>query len=180
MPGIPREVIEQMLEIDPLIKPIKKKERRYTPERCEANRQEVNRLLKVGFIRLLDYPSCLANPVVIEKFDGSWRMCIDYTSLNKACPKDEYPLPQIYQIVDSTASCELLSLLGAYSSYHQISLAIGNEEKTTFITLFRIFCYIKMVFGLKNGGGGLHIRTSYKLSWRLKSDGMSKCTLMSL
>jgi hypothetical protein len=79
-------------------------------------------------------------------------MCIDYTSLNKVCPKDEYPLPHIYQIVDSTVSCELLSFLDAYSGYHQISLAVDDEEKIVFITLFGIFCYTKMAFGLKNGG----------------------------
>jgi hypothetical protein len=79
-------------------------------------------------------------------------MCIDYTSLNKTCPKDEYPLPRICQIVDSTASCELLSFLDVYSVYHQISLAIDDEEKTTFITSFGIFWYTKMAFGLKNGG----------------------------
>jgi hypothetical protein len=79
-------------------------------------------------------------------------MCIYFTSLNKACPKDEYPLPHICEIVDSTASCELLSFLNAYLGYHQINLTIGDEEKIAFITLFRIFCYTKMVFGLKNGG----------------------------
>jgi hypothetical protein len=78
-------------------------------------------------------------------------MCIAYSSLNKACPKDEYPLPHICQIVDSTASCELLSFLDAYSGYHQISLAIDSEEKIAFITSFGIFCYTKMAFGLKNG-----------------------------
>jgi hypothetical protein len=72
--------------------------------------------------------------------------------LNKACPKDEYPLPHICQIVDSTASCELLTFLDAYSGYHQISLAIDDEEKIAFITLFRIFYYTKMAFELKNGG----------------------------
>jgi hypothetical protein len=71
--------------------------------------------------------------------------------LNKACPKDEYPMPRIYQIVDSTAYCELLSFLDAYSGYHQISLVIISK-KIAFITPFGIFCYTKMVFGLKNGG----------------------------
>jgi hypothetical protein len=60
-------------------------------------------------------------------------------------------MPRICQIVDSTASCELLSVLNAYSGYHQISLAVDDEEKTTFITPFRIFCCTKMAFGLKNG-----------------------------
>jgi hypothetical protein len=93
MPRIPREVIEHKLGIDLVFKPIKQKERRYTPERRKTIWLEVNRLLESGFIRLLDYPSWLANPVLVEKPDGSWRMCIDYTSLNKACPKDEYPCP---------------------------------------------------------------------------------------
>jgi hypothetical protein len=152
MPGIPREVIEHKLEIDPAFKPINQKKRRYTPERREAIRLEVNKLLEAGLIRPVDYPIWLVNPVLVEKPDGSWRMYIDYTSLNKACPKDEYPLPRIYQIVDSTASCELLSFLDAYSGYHQISLAVDDEEKTVFITLFGIFCYTKMSFRLKNGG----------------------------
>jgi hypothetical protein len=72
--------------------------------------------------------------------------------LNKACPKYEHPLPCIYQIVDSTTSCELLLFLSAYSGYHQISLTINDEEKIELITPFEIFCYTKMAFGLKNGG----------------------------
>jgi hypothetical protein len=152
MPRIPREVIEHKLGTDPAFKPIKQKERRYTPERRKAIRLEVNKLLEAGFIRPVDYPSWLANPVLVEKPDKSWHMYIDYTSLNKAYPKDEYPLPRICQIVDSTASCELLSFLDAYLGYHQISLTIDDEEKIVFITSFVIFCYTKMVFGLKNGG----------------------------
>jgi hypothetical protein len=152
MPGIPREVIEHRLGIDPTFKPIKQKERKYTPERRKAIRLEVNKLLEAGFIRPVDYPIWLANPVLVEKPNESWRMCIDYTSLNKACPKDEYPLPRICLIVDSTTSCELLSFLDAYSGYHQISLAVDDEEKIAFITPFGIFCYTKMAFGLKNGG----------------------------
>jgi hypothetical protein len=91
MPEILREVIEHKLDIDPAFKPIKQKERRYMPERRETIQVHVNKLLKVRFIRPIDYPSWLANPVLVEKPDGSWRMCIDYTSLNKTCPKDEYP-----------------------------------------------------------------------------------------
>jgi hypothetical protein len=93
MPGISREVIEHKLDIDLAFKPIKQKERRHTSERRETIRLEVNKLLEAGFIRPVDYPSWLANPVLVEKPHKSWRMCIDYTSLNKACPKDEYPCP---------------------------------------------------------------------------------------
>jgi hypothetical protein len=149
---IPREMIKNKLGIDPSYKLVKQKERRYTLERCKTIQQKVNRLLEVGFIMSVDYPSWLASPVLVEKPNDSWRMCIDYTCLNKACPKDEYPLPCICQTVNSAVSCELLSFLDAYSGYHQISLAIDDEEKTTFITPFGIFSYTKMTYGLKNGG----------------------------
>jgi L-rhamnose mutarotase len=152
MPEIPKGVIEHKLGIEPSYKPVKKKERRYILERHETIWQEVNKLLEDRFIRPVDYPCWLANPVLVEKPDDSWCMCIGYTSLNKAYPKDEYPLPCIYHIVDFVASCELLSFLDAYSGYHQINLVIDDEEKITFITPFEIFCYTKIAFGLKNGG----------------------------
>jgi hypothetical protein len=90
---IPKEVIEHKMGIDPAFKPIKQKERRYTPERCETIWLEVNKLLETRFIRPVDYPSWLSNLILVKKSDKSWRMCIDCTSLNKACPKDEYPCP---------------------------------------------------------------------------------------
>jgi len=89
---------------------------------------------------------------MVKKPNGTWQMCMDYTDLNKACPKDEYPLPRIDQIVDSTSECELLCFLDAYSGYHQISMCIDDEEKTAFVTPFGVYCYIKMPFGLKNAG----------------------------
>jgi hypothetical protein len=150
--GIPWEVIDHKLSINLVFKPIKQKERRYTPKRRKTIRVEVNKLFEARFIRLVDYPRWLVNPVLIEKPDESWCMCIDYTSLNKPYLKDEYHLPRICQIMDSTTTCELLSFLDAYSGYHQISLTTDDEEKTSFITSFRIFCYTKMAFGLKNMG----------------------------
>jgi hypothetical protein len=87
---------------------------------------------------------------MVKKPNGTRRMCVDYTDLNKASPKDEYPLPRIDQIVDSTSGCELLCFLYTYSGYHQISMCIDDEEKTIFVTPFAIYCYIKMPFGLKN------------------------------
>jgi hypothetical protein len=77
---------------------------------------------------------------------------VDFTSLNKACPKDSYPLPRIDQIVDSTAGCDLLCFLDAFSGYHQIKMAREDEEKTAFITPCGVYCYVCMPFGLKNAG----------------------------
>ena len=79
-----------------------------------------------------------------------WRMCIDYTNLNKACPKDPFPLPQIDQVIDSTARCELLSFVEAYSGFHQMPLNPVDQVKTTFITPYGAYCYRVMCFGLRN------------------------------
>jgi hypothetical protein len=79
-------------------------------------------------------------------------MCIDYTSLNKACPKDPFALPRIDQVIDSTAGCDLLSFLDAYSGYHQIPLYQPDQIKTSFITPYGAYCYVTMPFGLKNAG----------------------------
>ena len=79
-------------------------------------------------------------------------MCIDYTDLNKACPKDPFALPRIDQIIDSTAGCELLCFLDTYSGYHQIKMTLEDQEKMAFITPFGIFRYTSMPFSLKNAG----------------------------
>nr|AAT77064.1 retrotransposon protein, putative, unclassified [Oryza sativa Japonica Group] len=103
MPGVPREVIEHRLAVRSGARPVWQKVRRQAPERQAFIREEVARLLEAGFIREVIHPEWLANPVVVPKANGKLRMCIDYTDLNKACPKDTYPLPRIDQIVDSTA-----------------------------------------------------------------------------
>ena len=77
-------------------------------------------------------------------------MCVNYIGLNKACPKDLFPLPCINQIVDSTSGCETLCFLNAYSGYHQITMKESDQLTTSFITPFRSYCYVSMPFGLKN------------------------------
>jgi hypothetical protein len=77
-------------------------------------------------------------------------MCIDYTSLNKACPKDPYPLPRIDQILDSTSGCDLLSFLDAYSGFHQIQMAREDREHIAFVTVDGLYCHVVMPYGLRN------------------------------
>jgi hypothetical protein len=108
--------------------------------------------MAAGFIKEVFHPEWLANPVLVKKKGGKWRMCVDYTGLNKACPKVPYPLPCIDQIVDSTAGCETLSFLDAYSGYHQIRMKESDQLATSFITPFGMYCYITMPFGLRNAG----------------------------
>src|SRR3954462_1117638 len=86
------------------------------------------------------------------KKNETWRMCIEYTDLNKAFPKDPFALLGIEQIIDSTVGCQLLCFLDAYSGYHQIKMALEDQEKTSFITPYGIYCYTSMPFGLKNAG----------------------------
>ena len=74
-------------------------------------------------------------------------MCVDYTSLNKACPKDPFRLPRIDQIIDSTSECEILSFLDAYSGYHQIAMRESDQHATSFIAPFDSYCYVTMPFG---------------------------------
>ncbi|KAL0411576.1 UNVERIFIED_CONTAM: Pro-Pol polyprotein [Sesamum latifolium] len=103
-------------------------------------------------IEEIQFPEWLSNVVLVPKPGGKWRMCIDFRDLNKACPKDFYPLPRIDQLVDSTSGCELLSMMDASQGYHQIMLAPEDRKKVSFITSEGTFCYVAMPFGLKNAG----------------------------
>ena len=90
--------------------------------------------------------------VTVPKKNGSWRMCIDFTTLNKFCPKDDYPLPRIDTLVDAAAGSEMLSMLDCFSGYHQIFMKKYDEGKTSFTTPFGTYCYIRMPKGLRNMG----------------------------
>ena len=102
-------MIEHHLAVSPDARPIRQKVRRQALERQDVIRLEIDKLLRAGFIREVHHPDWLANPVVVPKANGKWRVCVDYTDLNKACPKDPFPLPRIDQIVDSTAGCDLFA-----------------------------------------------------------------------
>ena len=152
MPGVPRELIEHSLNVSPTTKPIKQKLRQFAQDKKEAIREEITWLLAVGFIKEVYHPKWLTNPVLVQKKNNEWRMCIDYTDLNKHCPKDPFGLHRIDEVVDSTAGCELLCFLDCYYGYHQISLKEEDQIKTSFITPFSPYYYTTMSFGLKNAG----------------------------
>nr|XP_027086598.1 uncharacterized protein LOC113708335 [Coffea arabica] len=100
MPGIPTDLAVHHLDVDPHFKPVKQKKRSFAPERNEVIRAEVGKLLESKIILEVYYPTWLANPVLVKKEDLTWRMCVDFTDLNKACPKDCFPLPRIDRLVD--------------------------------------------------------------------------------
>jgi hypothetical protein len=140
------------LNIDPSVKPRRQKIRKMSNDKVVAVKSEVQRLLDATVIREVMYPKWLANTVPINKKNGKWRMCIDFTDLNEATPKDNYPLPRMDQVIDSTASVAIMSLLDCFSGYHQCWMAKEDEEKTCFITPFGTFCFVRMPEGLKNIG----------------------------
>ncbi|KAL0394568.1 UNVERIFIED_CONTAM: Pro-Pol polyprotein [Sesamum latifolium] len=108
--------------------------------------------MAAGHIEEIQFPEWLSNVVLVSKPERKWRMCIDFRDLNRACPKDFYPLPRIDQLVDSTSSCKLLSMMDVSQGYHQIMLAPEDRKKVSFITSSGTFCYVAMPFGLKNAG----------------------------
>ena len=152
MGSIDPTVITHRLNVSPSFKPIKQKRRSFAPERQKAINEEVGKLFQAGAIREVEYPEWLANVVLVKKANGKWRLCIDFTDINKACPKDSFPLLRIDLIVDATVGHELLSFMDAFLGYNQISMDPDDQEKTSFITTQGTYCYRVMPFGLKNEG----------------------------
>ncbi|GKD84906.1 reverse transcriptase domain-containing protein [Tanacetum coccineum] len=152
MIGILRELAEHKLNIYPRTFPVWQKKRAITKERSEAITTEVSKLVEARILKAVFFPKWVSNPVMVKKTDGTWHMCIDFTSLNKACPKDIYPLPKIDEKVKLLEGFKLKCFLDAYKGYHQIRMAKEDEEKTSFHTEHGAFCYEKMSFGLKNAG----------------------------
>ena len=152
MPGIDPSVITHHLNVNPSFKPVRQKKRVFAPEQDNVIKEEVQKLTTTKFIREVYYPNWLANVVMVKNANDKWRMCVNFTDLNKACPKNSYPLPCIDQLVDSIVGYKLLSFMDAFSSYNQIRMDEIDQEKTSFITSQGLFCYKVMPFGLKNVG----------------------------
>jgi hypothetical protein len=119
MLGVPRNLIEHSLNVDPKATFKRQHLRCFADDQRDAIKKELAKLLATGFIREVFHPEWLANPVLaLKKNANEWRMCVDYTDLNKHCPKDPFGLPRIDQVIDSTAGCHLLCFLNCYSGYH--------------------------------------------------------------
>ena len=126
--------------------------RNFAPDRQKAIDAEIDKLLDADLIYEVSYPDWVANVVLVKKANDKWRMCVDYTDLNAACPKDPYPLPSIDQLIDATAGHLMLSFMDAFSGYNQIKMAPEDCEKTAFITHRGVYSYKVMPFRLINAG----------------------------
>nr|GEZ09292.1 reverse transcriptase domain-containing protein [Tanacetum cinerariifolium] len=152
MTGVPRHIAEHRLSIHKGCLPVRQNKRGQAPERNKAICKEVEKLVDADIMKEVHYHSWLSNPVIMKKHDDSWRMCVNFKELNKACLKDCYPLPEIDWKVESLRGYPFKCFLDAYKGYHQIKMAEEDEKKIAIIRSQRIFCYAKMPFGLKNAG----------------------------
>ncbi|XP_050916156.1 uncharacterized protein LOC127131270, partial [Lathyrus oleraceus] len=152
MPGLDTDIVVHKIPLQPDCPPVKQKLRRARPDMALKICDEVKRQFDAGFLAVAKYPQWVANIVPVPKKDGKVRMCVDYRDLNKASPKDDFPLPHIDTLVDNTARFAVFSFMDGFSGYNQIKMDPEDMEKTTFITPWGTFCYKVMPFGLKNAG----------------------------
>ena len=134
MLGIDLSVITHRLNVYPSSKPVRQKKRVFVPEQDNTIKEEVQKLTTTEFIWEVYFPDWLVNVVMVKKANGKWRMYVDFTDLNKACPKDSHPLHRIDQLVDSTMGHKLLSFMNTFSGYNQIRMDEVDQDKTSFIT----------------------------------------------
>ncbi|KAG9453423.1 hypothetical protein H6P81_006327 [Aristolochia fimbriata] len=150
--GLDPRVAVHKLVVHPSVRPVKQSQRRFRPELIPEIEKEVDKLIAANFIREVNYPYWISNIVPVKKNIGQIRVCVDFRILNKACPKDDFPLPITELMVDATTGHEALSFMDGSSGYNQIRMDPKDEELTAFCTPKGIFCYKVMSFELKNGG----------------------------
>lgn len=152
MPGNDPDVACHHLSVNPNVKPVVQQKRKLGEERRKAIDEEVKKLVDACFISKIKYPTWLANTVLVKKASGKWRMCVDYTNLNMACPKDQYALPNIDHLIDNALGFKTVSFMDAYSVYNQIRMDPLNAPKTALMTNNKNYHYEVMPFGLRNAG----------------------------
>ena len=148
-PGLDPKFICHHLNVNPSVTPKRQPPRRPSKEHVKAVKSEVTKLKQAGAVKEVFYPQWLANTVVVKKKTRKWRVCVDFTDLNRACPKDPFPMPRINQLVDATVGHPQTSFLDAFQGYHQIPLAIDDQKKTAFVTPVGNYHYKVIPFGLK-------------------------------
>ena len=152
IPGIDLELVAHSLNVELGTKPVVQPMRTFHPEVEAQITQDVKKLLATGFIKPIQHPWWLSNIVPVKKKNGQICCCLDFRNLNKACPKDEFLLPNMDLLIDSAAGHAMFSFMDGFSGYNQIFMSPKDAKKTAFRTPIRNFYYTVMPFGLKNAG----------------------------
>lgn len=161
MPGIDPRIIVHEIKTYTRPKPVRQKLRQIQPKKATIIKEEVEKLLRVGFIYPVPLTEWVSNIVPITRKQGSIQVCVDYRDLSKVCPKDNYPTTFIDQIIDDCDGCEIFSFMDGFSGYNQIDILPHNQHKTTFICPWGTFAYKKLPFGLKNVGATFQRAITY-------------------
>ncbi|XP_070035316.1 uncharacterized protein [Nicotiana tomentosiformis] len=155
MPGLSTDLVAHKLPTDPTFPPVKQKLRKFKTDMSVKIKEEITKQLEAKVIRVTHYPTWLANVVPVPKKDGKTRVCVDYRDLNKASPKDNFPLPNIHILIDNCAKHEIGSFVDCYAGYHQILMDEEDAEKTAFITPWGTYNLklnpAKCAFGVPSG-----------------------------
>ncbi|KAG8475773.1 hypothetical protein CXB51_032553 [Gossypium anomalum] len=162
MPGLNTDIVVHRLPVKEECKPVQQKLRRMKPDVLLKIQEEVKKQFDAGFLRVVKYSEWVANIVPVLKKDRKVRMCVDYWDLNKASPKDNFPLLHIDTLVNNMAGYSLFSFMDGFSGYNQIKMHPDDMEKTTFVTMWGTFCYKVMPLGLKNAGATYQISESHE------------------
>ena len=152
MPGLDTNIVVHKIPLEEGCKPVKQKLRRAHPDVWIKVKAKLEKQWNAGFLEVVKYPQWVSNIVVVPKKEGKIRVCVDFRSLNKASPKDDFPLPHIDVLVDNAARSSTYSFMDGFSGYNQIKMAPEDKAKTTFVTPWGTYCYKVMPFGLKNTG----------------------------
>jgi hypothetical protein len=161
MSGIDPEIVIHEIKTYPDAKPIRQRLHPVHPRKAAAIKLEVEKLIKADFIYPMALTDWVSNLVPIDKKQGTIRVCVDYRDINKACPKDNFPIPFIDQIVDNCTGSEIFSLMNGFSRYNQINIVHEDQHKTAFICPWVTFSYWKLPFGLKNASATFQRAMSY-------------------
>ena len=151
-PGLSTDLVVHKLPTYPDFSPVQQKQRKFKTDVSDKIKEKIMKQLNANVIKVAQYTTWLANVVPVPKKDGKIRVCVDYRDLNKASPKDNFPLPNIHILVDNCAKHEIQSFVDCYAGYHQILMDETDAEKTAFTTPWGTYCYRVMPFGLKNAG----------------------------
>jgi hypothetical protein len=161
MPGIDPLIVIHEIKTYPDAKPVRQCLRPVHPRKAAAIKLKVEKRLKADFIYPVALTDWVSNLILIDKKQGTIRVCIDYRDIKKACPKDNFPTPFVDQIVDDCTGSEIFSLMDGFSGYNQINIHPEDQHKTAFICPWGTFAYRKLPFGLKNTGATFQRAMSY-------------------
>ena len=152
MLGFNPNLVTHALNVEPRAKPVVQPMRTFHPDVEAQIIQEIQKLLIAGFIKPIMHLKWLSNIVSVKKKNGQIQCCVDFRNLNKACPKDEFPLPNMDMLIDSAAGHAMFSFMDGFSGYNQIIMPSKDSAKIAFQTPIGKFYYTVKPFGLKNAG----------------------------